>query len=100
MPGQYDETRKFYQSPQWRKLRKFIIESRFGICNRCGAPGTEVHHKVPITPRNVNDLSVSMNPDNLELLCKTCHDRERMKHFAIRQDVYFDAEGNMHPRSR
>ena len=37
----------------------------------------EVHHKIPLTADNVRDPEISLNWDNLELLCKTCHDMER-----------------------
>ena len=37
----------------------------------------EVHHKIPLTADNVRDPEISLNWDNLELLCKTCHDTER-----------------------
>ena len=36
--------------------------------------GTEVHHKIHLTADNINDASVTLNWDNLELLCKECHD--------------------------
>ena len=57
------------------------------LCERCLkrgiiTPGSkdrplEVHHKIPLTAQNVTDPSVSLNWNNLELLCKTCHDTER-----------------------
>ena len=37
----------------------------------------EVHHKIPLTPENVRDTNITLNWDNLELLCKSCHDEER-----------------------
>lgn len=37
----------------------------------------EVHHKKPLTAENLTDPRVALNWENLELLCKTCHDEER-----------------------
>jgi len=37
----------------------------------------EVHHKIPLTEENITDPKVSLNWENLELLCKACHDEER-----------------------
>ena len=37
----------------------------------------EVHHKKPITDENINDPKITLNWDNMELLCKQCHDEER-----------------------
>ena len=92
------ELDKFYHSTQWKKLRRYIVLSRRGICERCGKPGSEVHHKIPLTINNVIDSNISLNPDNLELLCKSCHDMERRKHFDVRADLYFDDKGNLKQR--
>lgn len=32
-----------------------------------------MHHKVKLTPENVNNPDIALNWDNLELLCKKCH---------------------------
>ena len=74
----------FYGSAQWKKCRKAYIQYRRGMCERCLGKGiitmgTEVHHKIRLTPDNVNDASVSLNWDNLELLCKQCHDEAHHK---------------------
>lgn len=68
----------FYVSPQWIKCRTAYAKSKGNLCERCAnnglvVPGEEVHHKERLTPRNVNDPSVALNWDNLELLCKQCH---------------------------
>jgi 5-methylcytosine-specific restriction endonuclease McrA len=39
-------------------------------------PGDEVHHKIRLTPENLADPQISLNWDNLELLCKQCHMEE------------------------
>jgi len=49
-------------SSRWAAYRKGIIRH-----------GDTVHHKVPITPENINDPEVTLNPDNLILLCRDCH---------------------------
>lgn len=36
-------------------------------------PGEIVHHKVHLTPDSINDPTVALSWDNLELLCRTCH---------------------------
>lgn len=35
--------------------------------------GVIVHHKIHITPENINDPSVVLNWDNLQLVCRDCH---------------------------
>jgi len=71
--------RQFYSSAQWKRCRNGYLQYRRGMCERCLGKGiitmgTEVHHKVHLTPENVSDPSVSLNWDNLELLCERCHD--------------------------
>lgn len=39
-------------------------------------PGTQVHHKVKLTPENIGDPAVTLSFDNLELLCEECHRTE------------------------
>ncbi|WP_238899355.1 HNH endonuclease [Clostridium sp. YIM B02500] len=86
----------FYNSIAWKKCKKGFIKSVYGLCNRCGKPGKIVHHKVVLTPSNINDPSVTLNWNKLEYLCQDCHNKEHMsKYKAIRDDVTFDDEGNL-----
>ena len=71
------------------KCRKAFAESKGNLCERClkrGVinPGTkeqplEVHHKVPLNADNVKDPNIALGWDNLELLCKQCHDEEKQR---------------------
>ena len=77
----------FYTSWIWRKCRKAYEEHKGNLCERCLQRGViepgskdrplEVHHKVPLTPENIRNPDIALGWDNLELLCKTCHDQER-----------------------
>ena len=81
------EIEQFYTSWIWRKCRKAFVESKGNLCERCLRrgiiePGSkdrplEVHHKVPLTPENIKNADIALGWDNLELLCKKCHDEER-----------------------
>ena len=73
----------FYCSHEWRRCRVGYA-SKVIYCERCAkrgmtVPGDEVHHKIRLTRENINDPSVTLNWDNLELLCFRCHDEEHMK---------------------
>lgn len=75
----------FYWSPEWRNCRKGFISYKGGLCEKCLAkglivPGNHVHHKVFLTPENINDASVSLNWNNLELLCEKCHEEIHDSH--------------------
>ena len=74
----------FYNSPAWKATRKAYSKSKGGLCERCLAkglisPGEAVHHKIHLTPENINDPNVTLNWSNLELLCRNCHGEEHKK---------------------
>jgi len=90
---------KFYNSTAWIKCREAYKQSVFGLCERCGSPGVEVHHVIYLTPANIKDPNITLSWDNLELLCHECHTREHGgKYEALRDDVMFDEYGNLVPR--
>ena len=51
-----------------------LILTELGIPFR-ESPGFIVHHRQHITARNINDPKVTLSWDNLEYVCKSCHDR-------------------------
>lgn len=72
--------RSFYYSTAWKKCRAAYISMREaadgGLCERCGEhPGYIIHHKVELTPDNINDPDVSLSFGNLMYLCHDCHNR-------------------------
>ncbi len=89
---------KFYSSAAWIKCREAYKQSVFGLCERCGAPATIVHHKEYLTSNNINDPNVTLNWANLEALCQDCHNKEHQsKYSATRADVRFDENGDLIP---
>lgn len=79
----YQSLSQFYTSAPWRSLRKTLI------AERTAADGLVydelngeiilneneiiIHHKVPLTLNNVNDASISLNPDNLMIVSYKSH---------------------------
>jgi 5-methylcytosine-specific restriction endonuclease McrA len=82
----------FYKSDAWKLAREIKIRQAGGRCERCGGVGEEVHHRKRLNVDNVKDVSVSINPENLELLCKECHNKE---HKRFNKEKSFDKEGNL-----
>ena len=89
----------FYTSTMWKKTRASYISYRRGLCERCRErgivrAGVEVHHIQPLTQDNINDANVTLNWNNLMLLCPTCHDeihkrtekKTRHKRFIVNAD--------------
>lgn len=87
--------RSFYLSSAWRKTRRAILERDLGLCVRCGRPGDIVHHKIYLTPENINDPDISLSADNLETLCRECHAAEHEGKAVTAAGLRFDAEGNL-----
>lgn len=70
----------FYQSKKWKRCKQSYKDQRQlidgGLCEECHEQlGFIVHHKILLTPANITDPEVSLNHDNLEFVCKDCHDR-------------------------
>lgn len=68
----------FYKSKAWQHCRSAYAKSVGGLCEQClkrgmVRPADIVHHKVKLTPDNINDPAVTLAWDNLELLCRDCH---------------------------
>lgn len=86
----------FYKSKAWRDCRDAFFIYKHGICERCGGHGEIVHHKEYLTPTNINDPNITLNWDNLELLCQDCHNKEHSKELPISEGLMFDEEGNLY----
>jgi 5-methylcytosine-specific restriction endonuclease McrA len=53
------------------KKRKAVIERAGGLCEKCGQPGTDIDH--------ISGSSDDM--ENLQLLCRTCHNEKTKESF-------------------
>lgn len=101
-----DFAKKFYNSKEWKETRDAYFIANYGLCELCERPGEEVHHKKFLTPLNVNDSNITSNWDNLQLLCKRCHDAQHNKAYEMRRikkrkdsaiikDVAFNDNGDL-----
>lgn len=91
---------KFYHSKKWKEIRAYVLQRDFYMCQVCKAPNCNtVHHIKELTPININDSSISFNPDNLVTVCNRCHNliHDRYRHNESTQRYVFDAEGNVIP---
>lgn len=75
---------QFYNSQEWRTLRLLLIAERTNqddgvlYCQHSGKPllnsfDIVAHHIKPLTLQNVNDYSISLNPDNILLVSQQAH---------------------------
>lgn len=70
--------KQFYSSKAWQSCRNEYVKSVHHLCENClrqgiYRPGEIVHHKIHIDPLNIEKPEVTLNFDNLELLCRECH---------------------------
>lgn len=84
----------FYKSKAWQDCRKAYMHSAGYLCENCRRKGIlktgdTVHHKIHLTPENIKDPSVTLNWENLELVCRDCHaelHKKNNKRYLIRED--------------
>ena len=82
---------KFYKSKAWQNTRNAYWSYRHGLCEICLSKGRYkpceiVHHKIQITPENINDPTITLNWDNLQCVCRDCHamiHEKRKKRFKV-----------------
>ena len=91
--------KQFYKSRKWKHCRESFIAERMaidgGLCQHCRtAPGYIVHHKIHITPQNINNPDITLNWGYLEYVCRECHNKE---HFGEAMRVNFDFDGKVIP---
>lgn len=79
--------KKLYNSKNWKDCRDGYFQSKHGICELCDKPGLEVHHKEHLTPNNIDDPNISFNWDNLQLLCRSCHNAIHEKEWEMTRAV-------------
>ena len=94
----------FYHSKAWLCCRQSYIDSmpkdRRGLCEMCydkglHVKGEELHHKIWLTPNNINDPKVTLNHKNLIFLCKDCH--KAIHRPKPKRKYYFNELGELVP---
>lgn len=73
----------FYRSDEWENLRTILMNERissegYNICEYCHKPIVKAydcigHHVIHLTEENYTDYSISLNPDNIQLVHHRCH---------------------------
>jgi predicted kinase len=78
--AKYAILQSFYASEKWINFRLNIISQRGLRCEYCKQPVTKLseltlHHKKELTPENVNDNMIALNPDNVMVVHHDCHNK-------------------------
>lgn len=85
---------KFYNSPAWKRCRAAYKKRVHGLCEKCGGVGDIVHHKIHLTPDNINDPAVTLSFSNLRLECRSCHGFSH-GNAATREGFWFTDDGDL-----
>lgn len=88
----------FYTSKKWRNFVNALRLERLDdngqlICEHCGKPIIKAydcigHHTIELTDENVNDYTISLNPDNVELIHHRCHNIIHQRFEGFKRCVY------------
>jgi predicted kinase len=78
--AKYAILKSFYASEAWQKFRTAIIAERGPRCQKCSKIIANpldciLHHIKELTPENVRDVNIALNPDNVLIVCHDCHDK-------------------------
>lgn len=73
--------KQFYKSKEWQRLRDYIrYERDLGTCQKCKKIIINkkwiVDHIEEINEENKNNPNITLNQNNLQLLCITCHNKK------------------------
>ncbi len=105
MPSKHGpKLEKFYHTTQWMKCWAAFVALNHGKCQICGKRGNLVNQWTHLNEENVDDPYISLNFDNLELLCRDCHNKIHADHDSGREDkptlVEFIPDGNVIVREK
>lgn len=68
-----ERSKKFYDSQNWRRLRKTVLSEYFYLCQTklddCDTIADTVHHIVEVR----DDWSKRFERNNLSAICRSCH---------------------------
>lgn len=76
-----DKIHRFYLSNAWKDLSynsKIAVGGKCASCGKVFLDTSELiaHHKIELTDSNVSDPTIALNPNNIEVVCFRCHNKE------------------------
>ena len=89
-----DPIHAFYCTDAYLSLAQMCKVKSGGICARCGQifeiAELRPHHIIELTLDNIDDVNITLNPDNIEVLCEDCHNAQhgRFGHTVGQKHIY------------
>ena len=94
-----DRPSQLYTSKEFRRLRECLMHERVaadGIlyCEHCGEPLLKkydiiAHHVKEVTSENLNDHTITLNPENIKLVHHKCHNEIHERFGCQQRKVYY-----------
>lgn len=88
----------FYTGKEWQEFRQVIIEERRAADGLVYDEITRkpilkaydiiLHHKIPLTLENVNDASISLNPENIQIVSFRTHNQLHERYGTYTRHIY------------
>ena len=89
----------FYKSKTWGQCRAAYAKA-FPLCEECLKRGIIkpveiVHHKIELNADNVNDPAIAYGFDNLESVCRDCHNKIHFADTTVEKRWEFNDKGEL-----
>lgn len=95
----FQNKKQFYNSKEFYDFKTLLIQKRTNElgelhCEECGKVllhrhDTIPHHcKIPLTNENINDVNITLNEDNIQLVCFQCHNKIEKRFSSYKRSVY------------
>ena len=88
------QLQRFYNSLSWFKARDYKLQEQGFKCEKCDDIAVTVHHIIPLSDNNYNDIDVRLGNDNLMSICKKCH-RNIHRELDGKRVIEFDENGDL-----
>lgn len=95
----YQNKKQFYNSKEFYDFKTLLMHKRVNeygelLCEECGKillhryDTIPHHYQIPLTNENVNDRNISLNEDNIQIVCFNCHNKLEKRFCKVDRKVY------------
>lgn len=95
----FKDKKQFYNSKEFYNFKTMLMNKRVNeygelLCEECGKvllkrnDTIPHHHKIALTDENINDPNISLNEDNIQIVCFKCHNKLEKRFSSYERKVY------------
>lgn len=78
-----DRIHQFYLSKAYKDLSYLLKLKSEGRCSECGRTFSidklRTHHIIELNLNNIDDVNITLNPENIKVVCHGCHNKEHRR---------------------